>query len=130
LAQYSAHLKTIQDFLRGNISSLLKNTQSTMLKMAKAKKFETAIRLRDQLKALTQLTEKQHMILPKLVSWDLVALTHQHHLWCVNLFKIRQGKMLGKENFIYKTPDSDIQIHSESTDNYGSQIAQTFLETY
>ncbi len=102
--QYQEHLNKIKAFLTGHVQALLKHTQTAMLQMAKAKKFETAIRLRNQLKALTMLTEKQNMILKKPVSWDIVALAFEQNFFCINLFKIRQGKMMGKENFIYNSP--------------------------
>ncbi len=115
-----------------------------MQKLAKRKKFEKAVKLRDQLLALEILLAKQNMILTQPVTWDIFGQWTEQETTCINLFKIRAGKMIGKENFIYFNPD--IRIKSASTDTYGYQInsplppslakkeaggvLQTFLEKY
>lgn len=121
LEEYRAHLEKIVKFLKGDTAGAAKDIKQEMLKAAKAKKFETAARLRDQLRALELLSEKQNVILPKPLNWDAVALTTNETFACINLFKIRQGKMFDKENFIYKLP---------GLATGPAEPLQTFLENY
>ncbi len=118
---YRAHLEKIIKFLQGDTAGAAKDIRREMLKAAKAKKFEAAARLRDQLRALELLNERQNVILPKPLNWDAVALATAGAYACINLFKIRQGKMFDKENFIYRLPES-------GTD--AAEPLETFLENY
>jgi len=123
LAEYNKQLQKIAWFLAGNTAKVKAELKKEMLAASKAKKFESAARLRDQLNSLTLLEEKQIAILTKKVGWDVISLFLMNDLACINLFKIRAGKLLDKENFIYEY-NPDLQI------KYGSEIIQVFLEKY
>ncbi len=126
LADYRLYLNNIIAFLKGDFDGILNKLKADMAKAAKAKKFELAARLRDQLKSLTILTEKQNVILAKKVDWDIASLAFSDRYACVNLFKIRGGKMFDKENFIYEYPEG----LPGTAENYGTQTIQRFLEQY
>lgn len=128
LEEYNQTLDKIIKFLQGNNNEVVKDLEREMKLASKAKKFETAARLRDQFKALQILTEKQNVILTKKVDWDIISLANESGFSCVNLFKIRSGKMFDKESFIYSDPD--IRIESGSADNYGMETIERFLEQY
>ncbi len=130
IGEYYQQLNKIIKFLKGDITSILKEIKTEMAAASAAKKFETAARLRDQLRSLEILQERQNVILPKKVDWDIVSLATSDGYACVNLFKIREGKMFDKENFVYELPDPDLQMESGFADNYGSKIIQRFLEQY
>jgi excinuclease ABC subunit C len=130
LDDYRFYLKKIEDFLAGNNGKIMKQLKNEM-KLAAAKKlFEKAARVRDQLNALALLEERQSVILAKRVDWDIVSLASSDGYSCVNLFKIRGGKMRDKENFVYEIADPDLRIKSGSADVYGSDVLQKFLEQY
>jgi excinuclease ABC subunit C len=141
LDEYQATLGKIIKFLRGETTEIVRDIQSEMKTAAKNKKFEAAARLRDQLRALQILQEKQNVILPKKVDWDLVSLTSSDGFTCVNLFKIREGKMFDKENFVYELPTTELPARlndfsrsggqkESTTDAYRLPILQRFLEQY
>src|SRR3989344_3114477 len=123
LDDYHNHLNKIKLLLSGKIAPTIKTIKQEMAQAAKRKKFEAAARLRDQLKALEYLDAKQNVIMVKPVDWDIVGLAHDEGFWCVNLFKIRRGKMLDKENFIYS--DANTRMHAND-----ANVLQTFLENY
>ncbi|HYV33928.1 MAG TPA: excinuclease ABC subunit UvrC [Candidatus Limnocylindria bacterium] len=121
LEEYNLQLEKITKFIKGNTSEIISEIKTEMVAAAKAKKFETAARLRDQLRSLEILRERQNVILPKKVDWDLVSLGNSDGYACINLFKIREGKLFDKENFVYELPPGD----GEDAD-----VLQTFLERY
>jgi len=94
--EYKQYLQKIIKFLQGDISEVVKEIKREMVEAAKAKKFETAARLRDQLKTLELLLEKQNVILAKNVDWDIVSLANSDGYSCINLFKVRGGKLFDK----------------------------------
>jgi len=127
LDEYKQILDKIIKFLQGNISEVTKDIKTEMAKAAKDKKFEAAARLRDQLKALEILEERQNVILPKKVDWDIVSLTDSDGFACINLFKIRGGKMFDKEDFIYEIP---IAVFDGRQKQQSYFLLQRFLEQY
>ncbi len=128
LDDYRRHMEKIVKFLQGDIAAVVKEIKTEMFKAARAKKFETAARLRDQLRTLSLLEEKQNVILPKKVDWDIVSLFSDNGFACINLFKIRGGKLFDKENFVYEMPTKPQK--KDTTNDYKTQIMQHFLQQY
>lgn len=124
LKEYNQQLERISLFLSGRSSEIKKQLVREMTSAAKWKYFETAARLRDQLKAIEVLEERQVMLFSKKVSWDFVSVFCDPISACVNVFKVREGKLIDKENFVY---DNTLNIPEG---NRGSEIMQAFLEMY
>lgn len=129
LEEYNEHLDRICEFLSGQTGKIKKELVTEMKIASSEQHYELAGRLRDQLQALELLDEHQNAIMPKPVSWDIVSIASDSGYVCINLFKIRAGKMQGKENFVYET-DPGLQISSQSTNVYEWETLQKFLEQY
>ncbi len=124
LKEYEQQLDRICLFLSGRTQEIKKQLRKEMVSAAKWKHFETAARLRDQLQAIEVLDERQVMMFSQKVSWDFVSVFCGSMSACVNVFKVREGKLIDKENFVY---DNILGILEE---NRGASIQQTFLEMY
>ncbi len=124
LKDYDQQLNRIALFLAGRNVEIKKTLAKEMRSAAKWKYFETAARLRDQLKAIEVLDERQAVLFSQKVSWDFVSVFVDPISACVNVFKVREGKLLDKENFIY---DNILHVPEENRDQ---QVMQTFLEMY
>ncbi len=120
LSEYSEQISRISLFLSGQTAVITRQLKAQMQNASKKKQFELAARLRDQVSALDILQERQIAIMPKKVSWDIVSLYQEGINACINLFKIRSGKLIDKESFIYN-------IKSGTSE---SEIFQTFAENY
>lgn len=124
LKEYEQQLDRICLFLSGRTIEIKKQLLKEMRNAAKWKYFETAARLRDQLRAIEVLDERQTMLFSKRVSWDFVSVFCDPISACVNVFKVREGKLMDKENFVY---DNILGIPEA---NRGSEIMQAFMEMY
>lgn len=124
LAEYDKQISNIALFLAGKTEETKLQLKQAMQLSAQSKKFEKAARLRDQLQAIEILGEKQLTVFPSKVDWDVIAIHAEPLQACVNLFKIRGGKMTDKENFIY---DNLVGIE---TNKLIPSILQAFLENY
>jgi excinuclease ABC subunit C len=124
LEEYDKQLDRICLFLSGRTIEIKKQLQKEMKSAAKWKYFETAARLRDQLRAIEVLDERQTMLFSKRVSWDFVSVFCDPISACVNVFKVREGKLMDKENFVY---DNILGIPEA---NRGRMVCQTFMEMY
>lgn len=125
LEEYKNHLEKIKQFLSGNIAGTMHDLKKEMLNAAKKKRFETAARLRNQFSSLKLLSERQSVIFAKKVNWDLISLTSDEGFYCVNLLKVREGKLVGKENFIFDTKQA-----GKNQENPPTGVLETFLEQY
>src|SRR3989344_5052275 len=100
LADYrNFYIKNIIEFLEGRRDLILKNLQRQMKFWATAKKFEKAAKVRDQIFALNRVLERQKVVYPKNIDQDVFSV-YQDAAACINLFLIRGGKLIQKENFI------------------------------
>ncbi len=120
LEEYAKHLDKIKKFLQGDIIGVKKEIAREMQKAAAKKLFEKAARLRNQIKSLESLEQKQNVIMPKKVSWDVVGQSQANGEISFSLLKVRQGKLADKENFVYK--NSNIQMKDKFTNVYKSTL--------
>lgn len=124
MEEYNRQLERIALFLSGKTSEIRKQLEQEMKAASRSKRFEQAARLRDQLHAIAVLDERQVTMFARKVSWDFVSVFVDPITACVNVFKVREGKLIDKENFIY---DNILAIPEELR---GSHITQTFMENY
>lgn len=124
LKEYDQQLEKISLFLAGQTNEVKKELIREMKSAAKFKAFESAARLRDQLRAIEVLDERQSMLFPQKVSWDFVSLYIDSLSACANVFKVREGKLIDKENFVY---DNILNIPE---DDRQATVLQTFAEMY
>ncbi len=99
--EYQQQIERITLFLSGRTSEIKKELRSEMAHSAEQRLFEKAARLRDQLQAIEVLDEKQITMFPERVDWDFVSVYAEGMNACVNVFKVREGKLIDKEDFIY-----------------------------
>ena len=101
LAEYRQnYIGKIIQFLQGKQLEILKNLKLQMQGYARSKMFEKAAKVRDQIYALNRVLERQKLVYPKKVDQDVFSIHVEASIACVNLFIIREGKLIRKENFI------------------------------
>lgn len=96
--EYSKHIDAVLRLLEGHDDGLLKGWQKEMEAAAEAMDFERAARLRDQIRNVEKLQEKQHMATRR-GDLDVLGMAVEGAMVCIQLFFIRQGRLLGRENF-------------------------------
>lgn len=100
LEDYREHyIKKIIQFLDGRQSEILKELQYQMRTYAQTKQYEKAAKVRDQIFTLNRVLERQKLVYPKKIDQDVFSI-YQNGVTVINLFIIREGKLIRKENFI------------------------------
>lgn len=99
---YDQMVASIVDFLEGNTQELCSRLAAEMQQAAAALEFEKAARLRDQLNAIQVLREKQQVSLVRPYNLDIIGITGDEREGLVLIFKLRGGKITGKETFWLK----------------------------
>jgi len=98
--EYRTIIKQVCLFLEGKAEPIVADLKSGMQAAAEELEFETAARLRDQFQAIARVMERQKVVLPTGGDQDVVALARSDGDACVQVFFIRQGKLIGREYFL------------------------------
>ncbi|MEG3072191.1 MAG: UvrB/UvrC motif-containing protein [Candidatus Syntrophopropionicum ammoniitolerans] len=95
-------------FLEGRQDDLIKRLAARMEKAAADLDFELAARLRDQLRALRDVVERQKIIASGFEDQDMIAAAGagDQDEACVMVFFVRGGKLIGREHFILQGVES------------------------
>jgi excinuclease ABC subunit C len=106
--EYDQVIKQVILFLEGKHDEVLKDLYAKMERAAEDLNFEEAARIRDRIKAVEKVLEKQRIINTEgQDDQDVVALASGDDETCAQVFFFRSGKLVGREYFILQgTRDS------------------------
>ncbi len=100
-AGYRQMISDLMDFLSGHSEGIVTRLQADMLKASEEMRFEKAAALRDQLKAIQSIIERQKIVFATdYKDSDVLAMARSDGEACVQVFFIRGGKLIGREYFI------------------------------
>jgi excinuclease ABC subunit C len=119
-AAYSQAVKDLANFLEGRSDEVETRMRARMEEASENLEFERAAELRDQLFAIAKVTEKQKIIVKEVVDLDAIAYARSHDEAAVQVFFVRQGKLVGRDQFIMTGAE-------EMT---GGEILQAFIEQH
>jgi len=114
------YLHRIELFLAGNIFEVKKDLQKQMRSAAAEKNFEAAAQARDKVRSIEVIEERQKVMFAKKVDWDFISFFQAYEQTAVNIFSIRNGKLMDKNNFILEGTKeaSEREIVKASIENY------------
>ena len=121
---YREMVKTVCLFLEGRSTDVEKDLKRRMLAAAEEMKFELAARLRDQLSAVRQVTEKQNIVTGA-GDQDVLGLARLGNQSCVQVFFVRSGKMVGRDRFLLSggETESDGDVLAAFVKQYYNEVA-------
>ncbi len=105
---YDELIQEIIGFLDGKDTRLLKNMEEKMKEAARDLRFEDAAKYRDKLVSINYLAENQKIIsTSKQLDQDFIAMARGIDEVCVQVFFVRNGKIIGREHFIINNTFKD-----------------------
>jgi len=112
-AEYRQMIADLQDFLNGQSDPIVTRLEKEMHKASEELRFEKAAAVRDQLKAIQTIVERQKIVFnTDYLDSDVIAMAREDGEACVQIFFVRGGKMIGREYFILEgteeTSDSEV----------------------
>ena len=96
---YSILVKAVEKFLEGHTAAVEKDLENKMLAAAEDLNFELAAKFRDVLLSVKKISEKQKIVTDA-GNLDAVGLARLNSEVCAQIFFIRDGKVVGRENFL------------------------------
>ncbi|MDY4921033.1 MAG: excinuclease ABC subunit UvrC [Phascolarctobacterium sp.] len=98
-AEYSKMIKSVCMVLDGRTTELERELKTRMQEAAEEYAFEEAARLRDHLQAVERLNESQKAVTNNGGDMDIIGLAQDMTGLCVQIFFVRKGKLIGRDNF-------------------------------
>jgi len=118
--EYRQRVDAAVEFLNGNYAPILKSLQEKMMVASGEMQFEKAIEYRDLLNSVKQIAQKQKITHNDGEDKDIIALAADDRDAVVQVFFIRDGKLIGRDHFYVKIGNEDTK----------EQILTTFVKQF
>jgi excinuclease ABC subunit C len=119
-AEYRQIIDNLCDFLSGNTEPVVAGLRHHMEAAAQGLDFERAAQLRDQIKTIDQIVEKQKVVNADTLDEDVIAFARANGDACVQVFFIRGGKLVGRDYFVLEG----------TVDEANAEIVTSFLKQF
>ena len=97
--QYREKFNQALEFMNGRYEPLLKQLEEKMEAASKALEFERAIEYRELLSSVKKISQKQKITSSSMEDRDIVAMARDEKDAVVQVFFIREGKLIGRDHF-------------------------------
>lgn len=97
--EYREHVERALDFLNGNYKPILQELEQKMKEASEQLEFEEAIRYRDLYNNVKSVAQKQKITDSDGEDKDIIALAKDENDAVVQVFFVRDGKLIGREHF-------------------------------
>lgn len=98
--EYRDLMKDVCSFLDGKQKDIMERLQQQMKTASENMEFEKAAKLRDKINSIKHVQEKQKVLSTAMEDQDVIAYAKGQEDSCVQVFFIRAGKLIGREQFI------------------------------
>ncbi|MBZ4662464.1 MAG: uvrC [Caloramator sp.] len=105
--EYRQIVEEVIKLLQGKYDELIKILEEKMYDESSKLNFEKAAEYRDQINSIKKIQEKQRIISSNLEDEDVIAYAKDDDGMSFEVFFIRNGKLLGRENFYFEDVNED-----------------------
>lgn len=118
--EYKKQIDQICLLLDGKIDSIIKKLEEEMKEYSKNLEFEKAAAIRDRILAIERVSEKQKVSNISENNIDVIGLYKNEVTVCIEMFFIRNSKMIGREHYFF----------NELKDMEEEEIVSGFIKQY
>ena len=101
--EYRERIDQVVEFLSGKYDTILKRLEKNMMDASEAMDYEKAIEYRDLLNSVKQVAQKQKITSSSTDDRDVIAMARDDQDAVVQVFFVREGKLIGREHFHLRT---------------------------
>ncbi len=122
---YRKMINDLCEFLDGHTDDVINRLELEMNQAAEQMAYEKAASIRDKIRAINQIVEKQKIVSTEEKDSDIIALARGDREACVQIFFIRHGKLIGREYFILEGTEEaqDQEVIKEFLKQFYSEAA-------
>ena len=125
--EYHKQIDQIISILEGKTDNVKKELQEKMEIAAKNMEYEKAAEIRDQINAVERISQKQKVSNISENDIDVIGLFRDEYEICIEIFYVRNSKMVGRDHFFLKglNDEEDKEIISDFIKQY--YVGRSFL---
>ena len=118
--EYRKQINEIISILEGKTEQLKKDLEAEMLEASKKMEYEKAQELRDKIYAIDRISQRQKVSNISENDIDVIGLARKDEEVCIEIFYVRNSKMIGRDHYIFKGLE----------DEEDSEIISSFIKQY
>lgn len=118
--EYKSAINDATAFLKGGAKKSVEEMERRMYEYSEAMEFEKAAKLRDRIKAIKNLEEKQKVVSINVPEEDVFALVNSSKKACFEVIRFKQGKLVDSEHWIIDSVDDIEQARFDLIERYYS----------
>lgn len=118
--EYAKNVGKALDFLNGNYAPLIRELEEKMKAASDAMEFEAAIEYRELLNSVKQIAQKQKITHSDMEDKDIIALASEGEDAVVQVFFVRDGRLIGRDHFYLKIAEGE----------QASEIMSSFIKQF
>ena len=120
MEEYRKQINEIISILEGRTEQLKKDLEAEMLEASKKMEYEKAQELRDKIYAIDRISQRQKVSNISENDIDVIGLARKDEEVCIEIFYVRNSKMIGRDHYIFKGLE----------DEEDSEIISSFIKQY
>jgi excinuclease ABC subunit C len=105
--EYRKNIEEAMNFLNGHYDPVIRRLEGQMQEASDRMDFEAAIEIRELLKSVRQVAQKQKITSQDGEDKDIVAMAQQDTDAVVQMFFVRGGRMIGRDHFYLRVAPQD-----------------------
>ncbi|MFT5873012.1 MAG: excinuclease ABC subunit C [Clostridium sp.] len=117
---YGQIIKATVELLTGKDKNIKDNLKLKMESASEALEFEKAVIFRDKIMAIDKINEKQKIVIGNCENEDFINVYVDEKDVCIQVFFLRDGKIIGREHFIL----------SDEVSQVGSELIEEFIKRF
>ena len=118
--EYRASIDDAVAFLKGGAAKSVEEMKRRMLEYSENLEFEKAAKMRDRIKSISNLDEKQKVVSINVAFEDVFAFVQSNKKSCFEVLRFKHGRLADSENWIIDTPDNACDARFELIERYYS----------
>ena len=118
--EYRKQINEIISILEGKTDQLKRDLETKMQEASKKMEYEKAQELRDKIYAIDRISQRQKVSNISENDIDVIGLARKDEEVCIEIFYVRNSKMIGRDHYIFKGLE----------DEENSEIISSFIKQY
>ncbi len=118
--EYNEAVSQAIRFLKGDTKEILKMLESQMEEAAEAMDFERAAKLRDRIRAVSRMQEKQKVVFKSVEEQDVFSMAESENTVCLAVLRFSDGRLNDCEHFFFDKTDTPESMMTSAVTSFYS----------
>lgn len=119
-ADYQEAVSQAIRFLKGDTKEILASLQEDMLRASEDMDFERAAKIRDRIRAIERMREKQKVVFKSVEEQDVFSMAESDNTVCLAVLRFADGRLFDSEHFFFEKTESPASMMADAITSYYS----------